>query len=879
MNPENESPQLPPFKSAQQPQKEEKKAGGGLPSAAGKGMPSFLRSAPKGSSPMLRVRGLGGGASLMERLKSLRKKDLAFIAAGLSVLIMAPLAEHFLMNPEDQAGQLQKGFSTNAAFPGDVGSIYDPGAGGFSPGGLLGQGSDVITPLNVRDPSALVMGPGAAQKLSATIEAPAAKPGDSSAWKDALAAAQKGATKATQKAALPVPHPKLAAGLRGLGAIGGGGGGSFTLPALSASNVPNTAAGSRSLQRVQAGPSFRGAASRSLAGGGGPESMKAGAAKQGDIMNKGGSASGALDQAAREAIPGGKPWGSGGATGAGDETKTPGYAKGGGEKNIGESLAYLKAKMEMEKALDLKWKKKAWYEFERQKMIEETVIKSAIENILGKGLFEPMGKAMAGLFDSLTSGGANILACQSPGGKLFTFDKGKIDGKTWLLDKDGKLYNGTVLWGTCSSAGENPPPGGGDSDHSPGNVDNAGNTSESNQTGHANIGTGLVKVKGNLDKAQGDLNSIQNLSAAYATQCGGATGPKSADVSEAYCAAVRVLEPKRAAYVKAVKSMANAGDQLTKARGHLANGVAAAQNELKGKAGGLDTVNSKIGTTETKFVEARDGLKQNEAKPSAEFKLDSKAVKAYDAGKAALEETKAPVAEVEQMIVHQNKGITLATNALEKNQKSSANYLKTAEKEVSDGGTGQAPAVPKDDRNEWLASNFTKVLGEVETNVKEQYTALTKLQTMAVGVRDELADARKAIHAYDKYANTQTEKKIITGEGAERKAADEEMIKGAAGASVKSIVEAAALTKGQFQVSGGASENPILGAALNLWKANVTTPCSTTCDLKTQVAAYNAALQQDQTIEPLKTANTNAGEAYKPAKEAADKVGTSAKAQ
>jgi len=93
----------------------------------------------------------------------------------------------------------------------------------MSPGGLLGQGSDVITPLNVRDPSALIMGPGAAQKPSAVIDAPAASSkGDSSAWKDALAAAQKGAATATRKASLPVPHPKLAAGLRGLGAIGGG---------------------------------------------------------------------------------------------------------------------------------------------------------------------------------------------------------------------------------------------------------------------------------------------------------------------------------------------------------------------------------------------------------------------------------------------------------------------------------------------------------------------------------------------------------------------------------------------------------------------------------------------------------------------------------
>jgi hypothetical protein len=369
-------------------------------------MPSFLKSAPRPSgAPMLRVRGgMGGGTSILERLKSLRKKDLAFIGAGLSVLVMAPLAEHFMMTPEDQGGAMKSGFSAPSSFPGDVGSIYDPGTGSFSPGGLLGQGSDVITPLNVRDPSALIMGPGATQKpaAAATVDssASAAKPADNTAWKDALAAAQKGASAATRKASLPMPHPKLAAGMRGLGAVGGGGGGSFTLPGLSASNVPNRAGGGGSLTRAQAAPGYRGAAPRSNASGGN-EGMKAAAGRQGDILNKGGGAAGALDQAAREAIPGGHN-DVGGRPGGGDEFKSPSHADPKGNKSLGESLAFLKAKMEMEKQMELKWKKKMWNEFERGKMIEETIIKSALENILGKGIFEPMGKAMGDLFGSLT---------------------------------------------------------------------------------------------------------------------------------------------------------------------------------------------------------------------------------------------------------------------------------------------------------------------------------------------------------------------------------------------------------------------------------------------------------------------------------------------
>src|SRR3954467_7147270 len=108
--------------------------------------------------PQVKIKGLGAGLTLFDRLKQFKKKDLAFIAAGLGTLFMAPLAEHFMMSPESSDGQLQQGWAGRGSGAGSNifgsgGSPYEPGTTGMAPGSAVGGGSDVITPLNVRDPS------------------------------------------------------------------------------------------------------------------------------------------------------------------------------------------------------------------------------------------------------------------------------------------------------------------------------------------------------------------------------------------------------------------------------------------------------------------------------------------------------------------------------------------------------------------------------------------------------------------------------------------------------------------------------------------------------------------------------------------------------
>lgn len=429
----NDNPKIPSFKPTKKD--DDKGAGGPLsalgksassPSGGGMKWPTFGKTGAGG----LKLRGMPGGGTIMERLRNLRKKDMAFIAAGLSVLLLAPVAEHFLMNPEDEGGALTQGFDQKGPLFPDGTSIYESGTGGFSPGGLIGQGTDVITPLNVRDPAALVMGPGAMQKPAAGVSAPAPKTTQKKGgWKDALKqAASAGTKKAIRKSKIPRPNVKLAGALRGLNALSGaskGGGPSYKLLPLSASNVPNRARASGALSRSQAIPGYRGAANRSGQRGGGPESLKAAGARQSDIFNKGRGAA-ALDTAARSQIPSGGGYGQGGGPGTDSRRKSPGGNTSKDNRSLGESLAFIRAKLEMNKAIALKWKKKEWNEFGKKKMIEEALYKIAIDKLLGEGLFGPIGAWTAGLLgNNLPGGSPSGVTCQTDAGPIKLVNSGE----------------------------------------------------------------------------------------------------------------------------------------------------------------------------------------------------------------------------------------------------------------------------------------------------------------------------------------------------------------------------------------------------------------------------------------------------------------------
>jgi hypothetical protein len=375
-----------------------------------------LKDTKAGKKPELKIKGLSA-LSLMDRVKQFKRKDLAFILSGLGVLFMAPLAEHFMLSPEtsEPNGAFKEGWGFRDA-SGQLGKSgpYEPGVSGLAPGSLLGGGGDIITPLNVRDPSALVMGPGASQQAPVTSQAASTPPPSSASsskpssdWKDALAnAASKGAKEATRAASLPVPKIPLQGGLRGLGALsGGGGGGSFSLAPISASNVPNSPTGSRSLTGVT-DKNFKGLATRgpNVGGGGSLENLKKAADAAGSKFGASGSAARDLDNAAAASQIGNGADGNGaGGAGGGNsaaEKQTSGNNNQGG-RSQGEGLEFMIAKERAMKALEREQKRieksllSSGYAWE---MFGSELLGESLKTLLNKGFMEPIasciGKAM-----------------------------------------------------------------------------------------------------------------------------------------------------------------------------------------------------------------------------------------------------------------------------------------------------------------------------------------------------------------------------------------------------------------------------------------------------------------------------------------------------
>ncbi len=422
------------------------------------------------NAPQLKIKGVAqGGLSLLERMKQFKKKDLAFILAGLGVLFLAPLAEHFMMAPDSDQG-LQGGFGArDGGLFGKGGSPYEPGVNGLAPGGLAGGGSDVITPLNVRDPSALIMGPGGTQQPPATSTPAPAAPAkaDNNDWKDALAqSAAKAAGAAGPKAALPVPKiPLSAGGLRGLGAVSGGGGGSYSLPPISAAGVPNRGNVGNSPSPT-GGAGMRGA--RGDSQGGNPNSLdalKKAAQNAANLMNGPGSASSNLEQAASQAMPGGAA-GGGDGEGSGSADKASGASGDKGSKNAdGQSLAFLKAKEEQEKAIEFEWKKKEagdldlmWYKL-RDKMAEEAIMTpfKAITGLIAKQITNFGTNSGDSVYCVPHQSGAPA-AGSNPTTGLFLVQAGQIGlcGSTQAPNTDGSQTGNVNYCGIPASNGTDP---------------------------------------------------------------------------------------------------------------------------------------------------------------------------------------------------------------------------------------------------------------------------------------------------------------------------------------------------------------------------------------------------------------------------------------
>lgn len=103
----------------------------------------------------------GNGETALSWRQRLTALDLALVGAGLVLFLVEPFAIYMLLT--HYKGPL---LAEKCSPSPNVVVVHQPvagppeHAGGSAPGNEEGGQNDVITPLNVRDPSALIMGPG-----------------------------------------------------------------------------------------------------------------------------------------------------------------------------------------------------------------------------------------------------------------------------------------------------------------------------------------------------------------------------------------------------------------------------------------------------------------------------------------------------------------------------------------------------------------------------------------------------------------------------------------------------------------------------------------------------------------------------------------------
>ena len=335
------------------------------------GASSFKKTSAFGKAPLF-SRATGG---IMDRIKNLSRKDMAFVGIGLSVLVMAPVAEYMMSKPSAD-NMLTPGFGSRDGSA--ASGLYEPGINALSQGSPDGSG-EVITPLSSRDPASLILGP---QSAAPAYTPPAAPPTNS--FRDAMKDVGRNAfSEATKAAGAPTPIPRMQSALRNFGSFFSGGEGTRTVGSLGGGKIIDDAksASSKSAKRSMLGPvamaGYKGVASNTpnSSSKGAYEKLRSAADKSAGNFT-GGSAISSLDKAAADALDIGKGTGGMGSGGDSDKTTKPSGSTTKYDHNrSGESLA--------EKAAAARQQKELEWEFYKKYEIPKKIIEAILTGITG----------------------------------------------------------------------------------------------------------------------------------------------------------------------------------------------------------------------------------------------------------------------------------------------------------------------------------------------------------------------------------------------------------------------------------------------------------------------------------------------------------------
>ena len=247
------------------------------------------------------MKGMKKPSSFLERLHNMSKKDIAMVAMGLSVLVMAPVAEYFMSKPGHD-NVLTPGFGERKSSDSAGPNLYDSGVNALSAGSPNGS-SDVIVPLTARDPSSLIVGP----QSSAPTPPPVAQTSFRDSMKDL---ASNSFSQALKSSPAPFIPPRMASNLRGMSSFFSGGEGTKTGErTISGSNIIASAQGvsktteKRSMAGPVAIPGYKGVASSALNSSSkdAMEKLRGQADKAANFFNTGSAVKG-LEKAGEESV-------------------------------------------------------------------------------------------------------------------------------------------------------------------------------------------------------------------------------------------------------------------------------------------------------------------------------------------------------------------------------------------------------------------------------------------------------------------------------------------------------------------------------------------------------------------------------------------------
>jgi len=330
-----------------------------------------------------------GSTSFVERLKNVSKRDIAYFIVGVSILILAPVAEYFLSKPNANTA-LTPGFGERRSS--ESAGIYEPGVNALSAGSPDGM-EEVVAPLTARDPSSLILG--AQEEPSPQIPTPP----PTETKRDSIAdIAKKSFSEATKSSPAPFIPPKMNASLRGASSFFGGDEGTKTSGVLSSGNILANAknapsqAQKKSMLGPQAIPGYKGVASQSdSVNKGAFEKLRNQADKAAGYFS-GANASESLEKAGAASINPASDGGFGALQDGGRNTNPSGSStRGSFSFSPGDPC---RGSIERELACENARKANDFKNFLKYDL-KKKIIESAVDNIINKGLLAPIGEKVA----------------------------------------------------------------------------------------------------------------------------------------------------------------------------------------------------------------------------------------------------------------------------------------------------------------------------------------------------------------------------------------------------------------------------------------------------------------------------------------------------